>query len=627
VSPEALQPTPDTTIEVVASPGSPLSLPMRPEEAWTTEERLRAVELPQRDLRLLAERLKKTGPIPEVVHQVAPTYSIGDEAEFWVGNVDSLEQFRVVAVMQYATPHLYMWVEKGLAHDSSALARSAENFEEHIYPTNRAIFGSEWSPGVDSDPHLHILHASPEHMGGGVAGYYSSADEYSRLANPYSNEREMFYVSLRAGMAPGTEFYDSVLAHEFQHMIHWTSDRNEETWVNEGSAELASYLNGYGAGGFEWSFTLNPDVQLTTWVDLGDAAPHYGNSYLFMLYFYGRFGEDALRRLVAHPANGIAGFDGVLGDYGLSFDQVFADWLIANYVDSLVQDDGPQYVYPDHTVGPVSIDVAHQEYPVRRESTVHQYAADYIELGGTGDLVIEFAGDTQAKLVPVDAHSGRYAWWSNRGDDADSTLTRAFDLRSVPRATLHAWMWYDIEEDWDYAYVEASVDGGRTWDVLAGPSMTTHNPNGNSFGPAYTGQSGTWIEETFDLSPYAGKEALIRFEYVTDDAVNRTGWLVDDVRIPELDYEESFEAGIGDWQSSGFVYSDNRVAQRYLVHLISFGRQVEVVRVPLDEMQRGKVELHGMGEHVDSAVLVISALAPATTELATYEYAIRPVDQ
>ena len=300
-----------------------------------TEARLRAAVLPQRDIGLLAERLAKTGPIPQVVHQEPPSYLVGQEDAFWVGNLDTFEQSRVTAVLEQVTPHLYMWVERGLSFDRAALARSAEAFETRIYPTTRALFGSEWSPGVDGDPRLHILNVSARHVGRRAVGYYSSADQYSRLAHPYSNEREMFYIVLGDSMVPGGDWYEGVLAHEFQHMIHWANDRNEETWVNEGCSELSAYVNGYGPSGFDRLFMADPDVQLTAWPELYSAAPHYGSSYLFMLYFWGRFGPEAVRELVAHPANGVAGFDAVLQGVGLTFEEVFADWVIANYVASV----------------------------------------------------------------------------------------------------------------------------------------------------------------------------------------------------------------------------------------------------------------------------------------------------
>ena len=47
--------------------------------------------------------------------------------------------------------------------------------------------------------------------------------------------------------------------------------------------------------------------------------------------------------------------------------------------------------------------------------------------------------------------------------------------------------WFEIEENWDYTYVEISEDGGATWDVLPSEGTTDENPVGNSFGPGYTG--------------------------------------------------------------------------------------------------------------------------------------------
>ncbi len=592
-----------------------------PSGQMSTEQQLLTVILPQRDMRLLAERLKKTGPIPQVVHANPPVYELGQESTFWVGNVDTMEHVQITARLEYITPHLYVWVEKGQKFNRQSLIRSADKFESQSYPTNREFFGSEWSPGVDNDVRLHILHSSGERMGSSVAGYYSSADEYSQMANPYSNEREMFYISLD-GASPGSDFYDGVLAHEFQHMIHWANDRNEDTWVNEGCSELAAYLNGYDAGGFDWLFIFDPDVQLTSWPDGDSAAANYGSSYLFMAYFLGRFGEDMMKEVIAHPANGAAGFDAVLAGQGLTFGDVFADWLIANYTDNLAASLPALYQYPDHVVGPAATAAEHDRYPVDENSDVHQYAADYILLEGDEDIAITFSGDTLARLTATDAYSGRYAWWSNRGDDSDATLTRAFDLRGVQKATLNVQMWYDIEEDWDYAYIQVSTDGGQTWEILAGPSTTDSNPNGNSFGPAYTGSSDDWVLESLDLSPFAGQQILLRFEYVTDDAVNQPGWLIDDLSIPEIGYEQDFESGTDGWESAGFILSDNEVSQRYLVQIITLGKQVEVFRMELDEENQGGWELRGLGRQFDTAVLVIAALAPTTTEWAEYHYQI-----
>ncbi len=622
-----------TPVPTPVPPPTPLNTQTpTPLPPLTTEEMLIREIVPERNPRELTLRLRNPGvPIPLVVNPTPPVYRVGDKETFWVANVDTDENFRITAELRCITPHVYMWVQEGYDVDQKDLESSADRFEAQSYPTNRRFFGSEWSPGVDNDLHLHILHAGG--LGSSVAGYFSGADEYSRLVNEFSNEKEMFYINLDGGMRPNTSFYDGVLAHEFQHMIHWYTDRNEDTWVNEGMSELAMQLNDFDIGGSDWVFSRNPDTQLNTWPDgPAGAGANYGGSYLLMAYFLDRFGEEATQALVTHPANGTAGFQAVLDDLdiGLSFEDVFADWRVANYLDDPSLADGC-YGYSDLDPDRPQVDQTHAAYPTQRATTVHQYGADYIELEGQGNLTIEFTGSTQVKLVPNEAHSGRYQWYSNRGDDSDMRLTRAFDLSGLTSATLQTWLWYDIEEDWDYAYIAVSTDGGETWNLLEGKYTTTFNPQGNSFGHAFTGISGDtdepqWVLEEIDLSDYAGQAVLIRFEYITDDAVNRAGFCVDDIAIPELGYAYDAETGDEGWDGEGFIRTDNVLPQRFIVQLIQLGDKTSVRRMALDELQQGRLEVRGLGDELERAVLIVSGYAPVTTELAGYEYSITPLE-
>ena len=107
---------------------------------------------------------------------------------------------------------------------------------------------------------------------------------------------------------------------------------------------------------------------------------------------------------------------------------------------------------------------------------------------------LRFEGATSTRLLPADPHSGSYAFWSNKGDESDMTLTHEFDLTDVSGPiTMSYWTWYDIEQDFDYVYVEASTDGEH-WEMLTTPSGTASNPNGSSYGWGYTGQSNGWIQ-------------------------------------------------------------------------------------------------------------------------------------
>lgn len=634
-TPAAPNQTPEPGNRATAVPERPASA-AAPLDQSETEKQLAQVIVPTRDLRELALRLRpNVEDVPEVIESV--DYAVGDEISFWASNVDDNRQFEVKATLVYMTDVAYVWVESGEDYDERQIIRSVNTFSEKSYPTVRAFFGSEWSPGVDNNPRLHILHAND--LGNSIAGYYSSADEFSRLANEYSNEKEMFYISLEwLNRSRDYGYYETVLAHEFQHMVHWYNDRNEETWVNEGLSELAQEVAGYPPDtGFASVFASVPDTQLNTWSDNpAGNGEHYGSAYLFMAYTLQRFGEDVTKAVVAHPANGIAGVAEALAEegYPFTFQDVFADWVVANYInDPDALGAKGVYGYQQLQAPQPSPDKTFRRYPVEsRTTTVRNFGSDYLELQGSGDVTFRFQGNTETRLANVTPHSGRLMFWSNRADDSDSRLTRSFDFSGVAAGTkleMQANLWYDIENDYDYLYVLASVDG-KKWEILPGQLTTTENPSGNSFGAAYTGESSPtgdeipeWIEERYDLSAYAGQEVAIRFEYVTDDAVNYPGAFVDDIRIPAIGYSTDFEDGPDGWESQGWMITDNRLPQRWIVQVLALhnGELISVERATVNAAGATTIQINGLSS-TTNAVVIISGATPVTTEEAQYEYSI-----
>jgi immune inhibitor A len=606
-----------------------------PSVATSQESLLADVLVPFADPYDLARRLKHIrGLFPQPTALAPILYSVGDRSSFWVLNLGSAESFQISATLRYTGPHLYMWVQDGVSVAQEALEQSGQTFEERLYPTVRRYFGSEWSPGIDNDVRVAVLNAQFS----GASGYFSSSDQYPPTVVPTSNGREMVYINVDSTQ-PGTSSYDATLAHELQHMVHWFADPNEDSWVSEGLSELAEHLCGYSKDSRIRVFAANPDIQLTDWTDSGEVAPHYAASFLFMAYFAERFGPDWTRDLVANKQNGSAGFDSVLQAHGttLSFADVFADWVVANYLDGESTDtDVTPYLYRglDIQVQPERVV---STYPAEGDGSVSQYGADYIELGPSSqDLQLEFHGEATTRLVPNTAHSGRYQWWSNRGDNSDMTLTRTFDLRGLSTATLQAWLWYDIEDGWDYAYVEASADGGETWQILPGQYTTTRNPSGQSYGPGYTGLSGEngsafgaaqWIEEAIDLSSFVGRQVLIRFEYITDDAVNHSGLCIDDIRIPQLRYSYDADRGDDGWVAQGFVRTDNTLPQHYLVQVIRLGKDAGVQRLWVEGEDGATLILPRFDGDAGRTILVISAVTRFSHEPTDYRYEIRPTAQ
>jgi immune inhibitor A len=597
------------------------------ESQWTLERTL----VTESSLPGLASRLLDAGDVQSKLSVPPRAYQLGDAQDFWVSNADNAQAFQVQACLSYITDHAYFWVEDGIQYQHADLAALAETFETQIYPTDRDFFGNEWTPGVDNDPHLYVLYV--RNAGASVAGYFSSVDEATPGVHEYSNAHEMFIFNADTTLLD-EEYTYSVLAHEFQHMIQYNQDRNEDTWLNEGFSELAIYLNGFDLGGLDLQYLYNTDLQLNTWPEVNEpSGSHYGASYLFVRYFYDRFGADLTRQLVDDPLNGLWSVDAILSandlrdassSVQLTADDVFADWAVANYLQDPAVGDG-RYAYGDsydqlQAATTESIPSCPVDWQPR---SVAQYGVDYIQVDCPGSYTLQFEGDPEVSVWPVDAHSGDYAFWSNRGDESDMRLTRTFDLRTASGPLqLSYWTWYDLEEDYDYAYVEASTDGEH-WDILQAPSSTLDDPSGNSFGWAYNGQSGGWIQEQVDLSSYAGKLVSVRFEYVTDSAVNGVGMLIDDLNLQGGDYHEDFENGAAGWQAEGWARIQNRLPQEYAVSLIWSGQQgtrVETVHVLDGQNFERQVTL---GDGYEQVVLVVSGLNRYTTIPADYRFRLQ----
>ncbi len=619
------RPHPPVTVPTATNPPLPQQDPAG-NEAFETLQTLENEVVPINDPRDLARRLEGKENISETVPSPSQPLQVGDEQTFWVSNVDTNENFQVTAKLGYITDHLYFWIGKGVKYSPADLKKLSETFETKIYPTDRDFFGSEWSPGVDGDPHLYVLYAGG--LGSSIAGYFSSADELNPQAHEYSNAHEMFLMN-SDNVDLGEEYIYGTMAHEFQHMIHWYRDRNEESWMNEGFSVLAEFLNGYDTGGFDYLYVSNPDLQLTDWPEPPDSTPHYGESFLFLAYFLDRFGDQATQAVVAHEDNGMDSIDAVMKELNITdsqsgkaitADDIFADWVVASYLNNPKVGDG-RYAYKRYTSAPQpseteSISDCPTDWQTR---AVHQYGVDYIRINCSGSYTLEFEGATEVGVLPAGAYSGDYAFWSNKGDELDMTLSQTFDFSNVTGPfNLNYRTWYDVEKDYDYVYLTASEDG-QNWQILTTPSGTDKDPSGNSYGWGYNGDSGGWIEQQVDLSQFAGKKVQLRFEYVTDAAVNGQGFMLDDISIPAIDYSTDFEQDEGNWQGDGFVRIQNRLPQTYRVSLISQGGATTVEPLALDDQQAVRVPVDITGS-VDDMVLVVSGDTRFTTQTTKYRF-------
>jgi immune inhibitor A len=135
-------------------------------------------------------------------------------------------------------------------------------------------------------------------------------------------------------------------------------------------------------------------------------------------------------------------------------------------------------------------------------------------------------------------YAGSKFYYSGTADQMDTAMTKAFTVSTG--ATLSAKVRYNIEQDFDYAYLEASTDGGANWTHVTTNLSTTSDPFGQNLGQGITGVSagGDWVDLIATLPAFSGSMQL-RFEYVTDPAQQGTpgaeqytpGFSVDEINV------------------------------------------------------------------------------------------------
>lgn len=560
---------------------------------------------------------------------------IGTREKFKVLNVVDNTIGEIDAELLAVSDHAYFWFDIGPASpipDQEKLLESAAAFDA-IYETVVQHFGSESNPGIDGDPRLYIVNASPIALCGVtedtadqcfLSGLVQPADLLPTSVDPRSNEHEMFVMN---NYRFGNDYYLGVLAHEFRHMIEDNYDLADTDWEKEGSATLAAQLAGYPSGGIERGnmFLTNPDQQLNSWVE-ENTAPYYGQGYLLNRYIYDQLGEDLYLKFATSPLPGLKAIDSIAAENGLNLDgnSLWFDWLTA-----LAIHDQPGI--PDkYKFSSFGLDTARMTpvitVPSAVTENVSQYAADYYELPVDAKS-FEFSGSPFVSLLSTAPTSGERFWYAQRGNNSNPRLTREIDLSGVDRATLSYQVYSDLEYGYDFAYVSVSTDGGETWTPIIGDEMQGQNPADNPARSAltdrfYTGRSRQWLNETIDLSGYSGKKILLRFEIVTDPILTYSGLALDDISIPEIGFYDDVEKDDLSWQAEGFVRTGEYLTQKWHIRLITFndgGVQVQ----ELEANPSGQT-----GQMIDSSgasrnpILIVASSAPTTLVPAEYHLKI-----
>jgi hypothetical protein len=398
-----------------------------------------------------------------------------------------------------------------------------------------------------------------------IAGFYSPSFEYYIDRNIITIDTNDWENRMGPDVAR-PYLYESIIAHEYQHLIHDDYNPDDPSFMNEACSLYAEPLCGYP---IDWGqvnrFLETPDNSLTEWGEQGDIniLADYGSSFLWAMYLTDHYSvgeENFLGHFVQAHIPGVAGINAALEYFGHEedFDDVYHDWRIAN----LLNADCGKYGY-------TSLDLSEAENTLRiydagivpfdwirgtdfgtsvsydGDNTgiamIGPYGTDYIKYEYKNKRIswnkLYFDGDDNGYESAESGWAFVDGYWNS--GDTDLLNTLIFDEVFVDTAdpTLYLTTAWDIEDYWDFGFVQVSTDDGATWTSLANEWTTSDfDPNGHPDIEANLPGITEWygfeiVDMTFDLSAYAGETVQVGFRYMTDWETAYSGWYIFDSSV------------------------------------------------------------------------------------------------
>ncbi|MFC5648754.1 choice-of-anchor J domain-containing protein [Paenibacillus solisilvae] len=467
-----------------------------------------------------------------------------------------------------------------------------------------------------------------------IAGYFSPA--ISDFVDRNVMTVDCFDWLNRTGPNAKQPFlYEGTFAHEFQHLLHHDTDSSEENFINEGLSDFAQYLVGYGHSQDHVDFFMNHlRNSLTLWGDQTDLQilGDYGNAYLFQLYLYEQYGEAFIQEEFKNQKQGISSINDTLTKLGAgkTFADVYADYMTAIMLDG-------KYKGNDNLFKFSSIDLApNVDGSIMADNISPAWGTDYkvikpdIKIDHLYFKGLDFLGMNWT--TAQDPERGTVLW-GNQGDQADNFLIKELNLTNQTDASLSFDTKYTIEEQWDFGVVQVSTDNGKNWTSLANADTRSDLVDGGypkikTNLPGFTGDSGGWKTETFDLRPYAGQRILLGFRYMTDWGFNESGWYLSNLQLNGNTIDPMTS-------TSGFLSLEQATREfiDYQIEFIGFKKgqasgqdnHLDVIRFPdlINMSEQNQIDLRDMihNSKYDHIVMMTTYAAPeGKNGSVTYDY-------
>jgi hypothetical protein len=372
-------PTAAESWSVFSGGGMRSAVPPDAQALWDRYLREREAELTQGRVAHTGGSGPAGGPHGAVVEAPATVPAVNDRRTFQV--FQSSGGFtQVTAVARHVGAHAALFVDENApagGYTAADLQYLSDLFDDLIHPAVVGEFGS--ASDLDDNDRIVVLFTpavnelTPRGATGFVGGFFYGVDLLPESTG--SNRGEIFYALVPD---PGGVFSDArpkdalleltpaILAHEFQHMVHFNervlvrgAEANEAVWLSESLAQYAEELSAQaaldggssadeveifrtGTRGRARRYLDGPDtVSLVISAGTGN-LPERGAGFLFLVYLADRFGDPLVGELTRTTRTGVTNVE---AETGTDWAILLSDWWSAVYLDGPDPESGP-LVYP-----------------------------------------------------------------------------------------------------------------------------------------------------------------------------------------------------------------------------------------------------------------------------------------
>lgn len=330
------------------------------------------------------------GPLPAMSRAIPPSLRappvVGEQDQFNVcKSTQCTTVEEITATVRYAGSRGVIYLDNEMPQGAQALTQGDIDqlgtlFDEYLHPIDTTAFGA--TSDIDGDQRIAIVitdqvnDLSPDCTNGRVVGYFFGGDLL--FSYPGSNQREVFFAFApkpSTATCPAVtrttalRALPPVLIHELQHMISFNQhvlrrgQDDEAIWLNEGLSHFAEELgqrlipdercplfsscfSQFAEANIENAYLYLENPEATYLVAPSTAGPTIagrGAAWLFVRWMADHFSSDTVKGTQVTRAllqGGNPGEGNVSSVTGLPFEQAVGEWLLANYLENLL--DFPQ---------------------------------------------------------------------------------------------------------------------------------------------------------------------------------------------------------------------------------------------------------------------------------------------